>query len=219
MEVNIKKLLSEAGLEEENMYPGKRAVKRFPHGEFKSHSLELNWLNPHLFRWSVHAGLSGHTLPAKELKKYPVSFQTPTYVEIETDLESKRADEDEGEEGRGGKTSGGGGGKSPQKKSLRLMSEAFGTVVEGKIPEVGKIVDMMVMGMKISEKAYGAALEVLAHQVKAMKIVATEILAHAGNFVTKYTPPAFLQPKGDEDKVYKYSREKNEIMFGGMGPR
>ena len=36
--------------------------------------------------------------------------------------------------------------------------------------------------------------------------------------ISKFTPPPFLKPKGDENRVYKYNREKNEPMFTGMIP-
>jgi hypothetical protein len=48
-------------------------------------------------------------------------------------------------------------------------------------------------------------------------IATTDILAKAGKFITRYAPPAFLAPKGDEDKPYKYDRVKNENI-GMRGP-
>ena len=33
-------------------------------------------------------------------------------------------------------------------------------------------------------------------------------------YITKYTPPAFLEAKGNEDAPYSYNRERNESMFG-----
>lgn len=83
MQTNIQDILQKAGLDEP-LYPGKRVVKqcRQP-GEFKSHCVVYDWRNPDKVRIEVKAGLNGHDLPPKELKKYPVSFQTPTFIEID----------------------------------------------------------------------------------------------------------------------------------------
>lgn len=86
------------------------------------------------------------------------------------------------------------------------------------MPNAGKIVDMVVMGMKIAEEAYESVATKLQSQIKHAKVSTTELVAAAGKLVTKFTPPAFLKPKGDEQKVYKYNREKNEPMFTGMTP-
>lgn len=83
MQVNIKEFLEECGLEEQ-LYPGKRVVKKLPQpGEHKSHCVVYDWRDPSKIRIEVKAGLSGRDLPPKELKKYPVSFQTPTAIEID----------------------------------------------------------------------------------------------------------------------------------------
>ena len=84
MQVNIQEFLKECGLDEP-LYPGKRVVKKLPQpGENKSHCVVYDWRNPDKIRVEVKAGLTGKDLPLKELKKYPVSFQTPTYIEIDT---------------------------------------------------------------------------------------------------------------------------------------
>lgn len=83
MRVNIEEFLQTCGLDEP-LYPGKRVVKKLPQpGEYKSHCIVYDWRDPDVIRIEVKAGLSGRDLPAKELKKYPISFQSPTYIELE----------------------------------------------------------------------------------------------------------------------------------------
>lgn len=80
--VNIQELLAKAGLNEP-FYPGKRVVKKLPQqGQYKSHCVVYDWRDPKKIRIEVKAGLSGRDLPPKELSKYPISFQTPTYIEV-----------------------------------------------------------------------------------------------------------------------------------------
>ena len=44
MKVDVKELLSSAGLENEGFYPGKRIVKQYvQHGEYKSHCAVFDW--------------------------------------------------------------------------------------------------------------------------------------------------------------------------------
>ena len=211
MQVNVKQFLEEAGITEA-FYPGKRLVHscRQP-GEYKSHCVVLDWRNPDKIKIEVKAGLSGKDLEPKQLKYYPVSFQTPTYVDIEIINDNKDDKDDEEEKGKSGKS--GGGGKKPAKKKLsdvKLMaSEAFGTVMEGKIPEAGKIIEMVVLGTQIAAEAYSNVMGKLAHGIAHAKISTTDMLAQAGKFVTKYTPPSFMKPTGDEQATYKYDREKN----------
>jgi hypothetical protein len=208
MQVNVKKFLEEAGITEP-FYPGKRLVHTMKQtGEYKSHCVVLDWRTPDKIRIEVKAGLSGRDLEPKQLKYYPVSFQTPTYVDIEI------INDNDEEEGKSSSGKGGSGGKGlVKKKSLESMktlaSEAFGSVVEGKVPELGKIVEMVVMGMQISAEAFGNVMGKFTQQIQHAKISTTDLLASAGKFVTKYMPPAFLKPKGDETAKYKYDREKN----------
>lgn len=228
MKVSIRKFLDDAGITE-FFYPGKRLVRKYPQsGEFKSHSIVLDWLNPGKIRIDLQAGLSGHTPPKDLLKKYPVSYQTPTYVEIAVDSHAakhkKEEEEGDGEsEGRSssGKKGGGGGfrlARKPDEETGGAMSRLFGKAMEGAVPEMGRVTEMVVMGMKIGAEAVESVLGVLAHQIQTAKVSATDLLSKAGKFVTRYTPPAFLAPKGDETAVYQYDREKNEPMFGGMAP-
>ena len=221
MKVNVKEFLKESGITEA-FYPGKKLVHSLRQtGEFKSHCVVLDWRNPDKIRIEIKAGLSGKDLEPKKLKYYPVCFQTPTYVEIEM-VEGNDNTEDESgdEEGKSKSSSSGGGGKSPKKslESMKLMAtEAFGSVREGKVPELGKIVEMVVMGMTVAKEAYGAVMGTLAHQVHHAKITATDLLASAGKSVTKYMPPSFMAPRGDETAKYKYDREKNADI-GYRGP-
>lgn len=210
MKINLKEFLDEAGITEP-LYPGKRFVHSCKQtGEFKSHCVVFDWRDPEKLRIEVRAGLSGKQLEPKELKYYPVSFQAPTYVDIE--FVNDNADDEEDEDSKG-KAKGGSGSKKPAKKKLEdvksMAADAFGKVMEGKVPELGEIVEMFVMGKEVAKEAYAQVMEKLAKQINHAKIGATELLAQAGKFVTKYTPPAFMKPAGDEDASYKYDREKN----------
>lgn len=205
MKINVKEFLEEAGITEA-FYPGKKLVHACPvAGEFKGHCVVLDWRNPDKIRIEVKAGLSGKDLEPKRLKYYPVAFQTPTFVEIEIVNDNEESEE----EGKAGSSSGS-GGKGLKKKSISgLAASAFSSAIVGKVPELGKIVEMVVLGTKIAADAYGNVMHKLAHGMEHMKICTTDMLAVAGKFVTKYTPPAFMKPTGDEQVKYKYDREKN----------
>ncbi len=225
MRINIKDFIDQAGLTEP-FYPGKKLVKLCPQpGEYKSHCVVYDWRDPARIRIEIKAGLSGRDLPVNDLARYPVSFQAPTFFEIDVASGKMRSltaeeisDEDDDEES-GSKGKSGGSGKRPAKKNVLSGSMlSFATAVEGAIPEKGKIVEMVVMGMKIAEEAYSNVLDKFYAQVGHAKIAASDLMAAAGKLVTKFTPPAFLKPRGDENVVYKYNREKNEVMFTGMIP-
>ncbi|MFN3701642.1 MAG: hypothetical protein ACK4VI_09015 [Alphaproteobacteria bacterium] len=217
MKVNFKEFLKDSGISEP-FYPGKRLVKscHIP-GEYKSHSVVFDWRNPDHIKIEVKAGLSGKELPLKTLKQYPVSFQSPTFVEI--DVVNDNDDEDEEKSSSSGSSSS--GGKGFKKKKLSdlngLMSKAFADISEGRTPELGEVKKMVVMGMEVAKEAFEGVLKVFAQQINNSMIATTDILAKAGKFITRYTPPAFLAPKGDEDKPYKYDRVKNENI-GMRGP-
>jgi hypothetical protein len=219
MKINILELLRECGLTEK-LYPGKKVVRKMPQpGEFKSHCVAYDWRNPDIVRIEVKAGLSGQDMKAKDLARYPVHFQAPTFIDVDVhEMVAEAAahsDEEEGEaEGSAGGSGKGGGGKGFRKK---LNLSEFSNVSEGRIPGAGDIVRMVVMGKEIAKEAFGAVLETLKAQIQHAKIGPTDLLAKAGDFITKYTPPAFLSPRGDEDKVYKYDREKNADI--GLAPR
>ncbi len=210
MLLNIKKFLKEAGITEA-LYPGKRLVKKCKiAGEYKSHSVILDWRDPDKLRLEVKAGLSGKDPEPKELRKYPVSLQTPTYVEI--DMKSdKKSDEEEGEEGKSSGKSGG-GGKQPKMKNLEdveMIAGRFGHSAEGRVPEQGTVKEIVVMGLQVAKEAFETIMSELAKQINHAVIATTELLAKAGELVTRVQPPSFLKPKGDETAKYKYDREKN----------
>lgn len=215
MNVNIEKLLDECNLKEK-IYPGKRVVQKMPQpGDFKSHCVVYNWQIPETLRIEVRPGTSGRILAPKDLKKYPVSFQAETYVDIGIVNE-----DDEEEEGSKGKAGGkGGGGKKPKKKKKSSLS-SFSSVAEGKLPNAGEIKKMVVMGKEIAQEAMATMLEALVAQIRKVKVAPIDLMADAGKLVTKYMPPSFMEAKGDvkDMKPYKYDREKNEPMFGGMAP-
>ena len=220
MQVNVQEFLKEAGITEA-FYPGKRMVHPMRQtGEFKSHCVVLDWRNPDKIRIEIKAGLSGRDLEPKKLKYYPVSFQTPTYVEIE--ILNDNGDEEDKEAKSTSSGSASGGGKQPLKRKglddMKLFaSGAFGSVTEGKVPHLGKIIEMVVMGTKVAAEAFGNVMGALAHQIQHAKISTTDLLTKAGDFVTKYMPPSFMAPRGDETAKYKYDREKNADI-GYRGP-
>ncbi|MES2728650.1 MAG: hypothetical protein V4621_00945 [Pseudomonadota bacterium] len=210
MRLNIAEFVAQAGLDE-GFYPGKRVVKLCPQpGEFKSHCVVYDWRNPDKIMIEIMAGLTGHILPKQDLVKYPVSFQTPTFIEIDIATgkvtERRRfidgeSDEGETEEGRRGSSD-----------SRRLTS--FSRAVAGAVPNVGDIAKIIVMGMQVAANAYAAVLTSFTQQAARGKIIASDMLAHAGQLITKFTPPTFLKPTGNETAVYKYDRSRNEPMFG-----
>ena len=72
MKVNVKQFLEEAGITEA-FYPGKRLVHACrQEGQFKSHSIVLDWRNPEKIRIELRAGLTGKEPSIQELKSYPV---------------------------------------------------------------------------------------------------------------------------------------------------
>ncbi len=212
MQINLKEFLEQTGIEEP-IYPGKRFVHscRQP-GEYKSHCVVLDWRDPDKLRIEIKAGLSGRSLEPKKLKYYPVSLQSPTYVDVEIVNDNDESeDEEEGARGSSGKGSGGKGLKKT--KSLddikNSAMSAFGEAIEKAAPELGKIVEMVIAGTKIAAEAYGQVMGQLANEIQHGKIIVTDLLSKAGDFVTKYEPPSFMKSKGDETAKYSYDREKN----------
>jgi len=208
MQVNVRQFLEQSGITEP-FYPGKRLVHKCQQpGEFKSHCVVLDWRDPETIRIEVKPGLSGRDLDISKLKNYPVSFQTPTYVDIEIVNDNEDEEEEEGKSS--GK--GGGGGKKPARKLedvAAFASEAFGKVVDAAAPEAGKIVQMVILGTQIAKEGYANAMGSLAQGMAQMKIGATDMLASAGKLITKVEPPSFMKPKGNETAKYNYSAEKN----------
>lgn len=215
MKVDVKELLTSAGLEDEGFYPGKRIVKKYvQHGEYKSHCAVFEW-NDDKILFEVKAGMTGRTLDAKELKKHPVSFQARTYLEIET-----ANDDDEDEEGSKGKS--GGGGKKPAVKKLEesgLSSMgAFSKMADGAVSTLGEVKKFVIMGKEIAKEAYAQAFENLKVQLSQTKIMAMDLMKDVADIIHKATPGGGLAAKGDEDIKYKYDAEKTAPMFGGMAP-
>lgn len=211
MQVNIKKLLEECG-ETETLYPGKRMVRKMPQGgENKSHCVIWDWRAPETLRLEVKAGLTGKDVPLKDLKKYPVSFQMPTYVEIDTS-ESEEGGEEESSSG--GSSSGGGGGRKPARKTA---FHAFSQVVEGRIPELGEIKKFVLMGKTIAKEAFASVLSILADQIRDMKVVPVNIMAAITN-VKKVAPGG--RPPEEIGRNLLDGREpyKPKDMFGVTAP-
>ncbi len=214
MQVNIQELISETGIDEK-IYPGKRMVKQYMQpGEFKSHCVVFDW-RTELLRVELKAGLSGKSLDLKDLKKYPVSYQAPTFIE----LVAENDDKEEEEEGSKGKS--GGGGKKPAMKKLEdseLSLSAFDKVTTGKVSEMAEIKKFVVMGKELAQEAYAQAFENFKTQLHQVKVMAMDIMKDVGNMIKKATPGGGLEAKGDESVKYKYDTEKTASLFGGMSP-
>ncbi len=220
MLVDVQKFLDYADIKEA-LYPGKRLVKPCKQvGQYKNHCVVLDWRDPDVIRIDVKPGISGKQLAPEVIKEYPVCFQAPTYVKIEVVNDNDDEEEDEeGEKGKKGKS--GGGGKQPAKKKLEdieKIAARFGESVQGKIPSLGEIKEMVVMGMEIAKEGFALAFAELTRQIEHAKISATEILAKSADLVTKVTPPAFLKPTGDETVTYKYDRDKNADIGVNRNP-
>lgn len=215
MQVNVKELVEAAG-KDLSLYPGKKLVVKYQQpGEYKSHCVTMDWRTDTL-RVDLRAGLTGRQLEAKDLTKYPVSFQAPTYFELEpvNDLED---DEDE-EEGKG---KSGGGGRKPAEDKLEdddLSLSAFDKVTEGEVPEKGDISKFVVMGKELAQEAFASAYESFKEQLQQTKIMALDIMKSATDMVQKATPGGGLEAKGNETVNYKYDNDKNAPLFGGMAP-
>lgn len=222
MKVDIKELLSSAGLEDEQLYPGKRIVKKYiQHGEHKSHCVVFDWHDSKHFRIEVKAGMYGHSLDPKELRHYPVSFQAPTYVDIATGNDNgDREDEEDGETSASGK--GGGGGKKPSQKKLQdsglTSMNAFSKMADGAVSTLGEIKKFVIMGREIAKEAYAQAMDNLQAQLSQTKIMAMDLMKDVGNIIHKATPGGGLEAKGDETIKYKYDAERTAPMFGGLTP-
>ena len=215
MKINLKEFLEQSKIGD-SLYPGKRVVKPCTQaGEFKSHCVVFDWRNPQELLVEIKPGLTGKQVAPEMVRKYPVCFQMPTFIKIAVTNDNSDNEDEESESGRQGSGSGsGGGGKKPARKKrsleeIELISGRFGDSVEGKIPALGKVTEMMVMGVKIAKDAFQNTFAELSRQISNAKVSATEILAKAGNFVKRVQPPSYVQPKGDETIKYNYDRLKN----------
>ncbi len=211
MQVQLKEFLKEANITED-VYPGKRIVKPCKQiGDFKNHCVVIDWRNPEEIQIDVRPGLSGKVLAPEVVKQYPVCFQTPTSVKIKVINDNENNEDDDEDETRGKSGKSGSGGKKPARKleDIELIAARFGDSVEGKIPSLGEIKEMIVLGAKIAKEGFANAFTELTRQINHAQIRATDILSKAADLVKKVEPPSFLKPKGDEEMNYKYDREKN----------
>ncbi len=215
MKVNVHQLLKDSGIEE-TIYPGKRVIKKYPQsGDHKSHCAVADWSNPGKFRLELRAGLTGLQLPLSELKKFPISFQAQTYLDIAFDNDNMEEEEDGESKGKGGS------GKQPKRRALEdsgLSLSAFGRAMEGSVPSLGEIKKFVVMGKELAREAYEVALNNLTHQLQQVKVMAIDILIGTSDIIKKATPGGGLEAKGDETIRYKYDAERTGPMFGGMTP-
>lgn len=220
MQVNIQELVQETGLDEK-IYPGKKLVKKYVQpGEYKSHCVVFDWRSD-VLRVELKAGLTGRDLDLSDLKKYPVSYQAPTFLELIADKEVEAKTEDEDEEDEEGKGKSGGGGKKPAMKKLEdsdLSLSAFDKATDGDVPEMGQIEKFVVMGKEIAQEAFGQAFENLKEQLHQTKVMAMDIMKGVSDVIKKVTPSGGLEAKGNEQIQYKYDVEKTAALFGGMSP-
>lgn len=222
MQVNVKELIDQAGLSEP-MYPGKKYVKKYPlPGEYKSHCIVFDWHDSKLLHVELKAGLNGRTLDLVDLKKYPVSYQARTYLEIvtgEADREKKKEDEED-EDGDGARGKSGGGGKKP---AVRLEDQtinlsAFGKAMDGQVPTLGDLNKFVIMGKEIAKEAFAQAYENFMTQLHQTKVMAMDLMKGVSDIIVKATPGGGLEARGDETIKYKYDAEKTAAMFGGLTP-
>ncbi len=216
MLINVKEFLEHADIKE-SFYPGKRIVKPCKQiGQYKNHCVVIDWRDPDMIKIDVRPGLSGKLLAPEVIKEYPVCFQMPTNVKIKIVNDNEQnEDDDRDEEDQGSKGKSGGSGKKAVKKKkglddIELIASRFGNSAEGKIPLLGEIKEMVVMGVEIAKEAFANAFSELTNQMKHAKISATGILSKAADLVTRVQPPSFMKPKGDETVKYTYDRSKNE---------
>lgn len=215
MKIDVKDLLADAGLKGEAFYPGKRLVAKYvQHGEHKSHCAVFGW-NGGTIRMDLKAGTSGGTLDAKTLRQYPVSFQAPTYMEIQAqDVE----DEDEDDETSRGE----GGGRAPKHKArpdaTASMNASFSKMADGAVSTLGEIKKFVVMGKEIAKESYEQAYDNLRTQLRQTKVMVMDLMKGVSNVIQKATPGGGLTPAGDETIRYSYDAEKTAPMFGGLTP-
>lgn len=223
MQVNIKELIDQAGLTDP-LYPGKKLVKKYPlPGEYKSHCIVFDWHDSKMLRVELKAGLSGRQLELNELKKYPVSYQAATYLDIKTgqDLNAKaHDDDDEEEDGEGSKGKSGGGGKKPARRleDQTINLSAFSRVMDGQVPDLGEITKFVIMGKEIAKEAFAQAYENLQEMLGQTKVMAMDLMKGVADIITRATPGGGLEARGDETIKYKYDAEKTAPMFGGLTP-
>ncbi len=219
MIVDIKSLIRKAG-KEEQFYPGKRILKRYSvPGEFKSHCVVFDWQTDKI-KVELKAGLSGRALDTKDLKKYPVSYQASTYLELVAENDDEIEDEDEDEtKGKSGK--GGSGGKKPKQRKLEesaLSLSAFDKVTEGQVSDKATITKFVVMGKELAQEAYATAFENFKEQLSQTKVMAMDVMKDVGNIIKKATPGGGLEAKGNESVKYEYNTERTAGLFGAMSP-
>lgn len=222
MQVNIQELINQAGLTDP-LYPGKKLVKKYPlPGEYKSHCIVFDWHDSRLLRVELKAGLTGRALDLSDLKKYPVSYQAPTYMDIKTgqDLESKAHEDDDEDSEEGSKGKSGGGGKKPARRleDQTINLSVFSRVMDGQVPSMGDITKFVVMGKELAKEAFAQAYNNLMEQLNQTKVMAMDLMKGVADIIVKATPGGGLEARGDETIKYKYDAEKTAPMFGGLTP-
>lgn len=213
MRVTITELMQSLGLEG-TLYWGKRMVRSLIQpGQFKSHSVVAHWNEPGKIRLDLRAGASGKKLSPRELANYPLQLQSETFFELDVE-NGETGDTDDGQRGRGS-ASGGGASLRSRQRETQGLSDSFARLhADDNIPTTARLSRGVVMGMEVGRDALDQVFTLFCEQIQHARVLASDLLASAGKAVTRYTPPAFMAARGDEDKVYHYNRERNEPMFG-----
>ena len=193
MQINIGELVERAGLEE-SVYPGKKSGTAFtPPGEFRSHTVCMNWNDRNTIQIQLTAGTTGNTPELSDLQRYPVSLQAKTSVEIAV---SRDAEDSE----------------------ASLSTSAFDQARRNEIPTEGEITQVVIMGKELDPQQFGPALDSLLDQMGGDKIDPIQMLNDAGQVVRRVTPSGGRDAKGEETINYEYDPERNAGLFGGMAP-
>jgi hypothetical protein len=99
-----------------------------------------------------------------------------------------------------------------KKKPLKSL-HAFSKVVEGKIPDLGDVKKLVLMGKNIAKDAMASVLESLAAQIKAKAVAPVNVLANISK-VTKIAPGGRPASEVDPSLLEGAKPYKPKDLFG-----